>query len=1218
MKSTFLRGLSVFWLCSLLTLTCRAEEGKALLVHGRSSIDHLNFQLDGDAWSWLGRKRELVLGTSLPDVPPFDISVSERDYEGISADYVGILGKVLGVKVSVRRFATRQAALQALAEGRVDLLARSNDIAGYEDRFVLSSPYAADLPMEVTRIDEAASGAGMRLATVAYYRPTALIKQYYPTARIEVYPGYQQALAAVAFGQADLFLGNAVAANYQIVQGYYGSLQLGNFSAVPRGALKFVLRKEDKDLLRSINTVLAAIPTDENNQIVSRWSLGSEVYLSTARLALTPREQRWLEQHRKIPVLVNGLYAPLTFFDQDGKFNGITADILRLVRMRTGLEFEAVRVNSVAEAVRRVRDGEDDLIAALSISEERQAGIDFTRPYLVSPNVLVTRNASGAPASIDQLSGGSLALPPGNQLIPALRQRYPGMRLVLAANAVDGLEKVASGEVDATIITQVGASYFIDRYFKNQLHIVAAVGETPARIAFGVRQGAPELLSILDKALQSIPPEELAMLTHRWRSNADITLSAWTSYRSHVYQIAAAAALLALGFLIWIAYLRRQIAQRKRAERALSDQLAFMNTMIDGTPHPIYARDMQARLILCNQAYLEFFGVEREQVMGKTMEEAPFWTQEVSERLGSINLEALKAGVPGSRDLEVRVRGERFRIYHWIGPYKDSRGELMGVIGGGIDITEREHLLQELLKSKEQAELANQAKSTFLATMSHEIRTPMNAIIGMLELALKYDDQGRWERSSIEVAYSSAQSLLDLIGDILDIAKIESGKLDLFPQRANLRELMESVVRVFDGLARQKGLQLRLQIDTRIHGDVLIDPQRFKQIAFNLISNAVKFTEHGTVTVRLEGDSASVERLQVRLSVEDSGIGISAADQEKLFAPFSQVQAANGNTRSGTGLGLVISRKLIEMMGGQLQLSSEPGLGTLIVVSFFVSTLPAVAAPAAVLSADPNSQDPRPGLRVLVVDDHSPNRMVITQQLSFLGHAVTAAADGGTALQAWAPGAFDLVITDCNMPGIDGYQLASMIRRNEQEHADGVRCTIFGFTANAQLEEIARCRAAGMDDCLFKPVRLELLREHLAQVAGGDRPAPAALPAQGFDHAALDRLSGGDAAVSTELLREIIRVNQEDLAHLTSCAEAAQWDALADIAHRIKGAARIASAASLIAACTALEQTCRQPQDGADVRRQAETVADEIRALEAQLCQELSRLNHSALGPVNN
>lgn len=208
-----------------------------------------------------------------------------------------------------------------------------------------------------------------------------------------------------------------------------------------------------------------------------------------------------------------------------------------------------------------------------------------------------------------------------------------------------------------------------------------------------------------------------------------------------------------------------------------------------------------------------------------------------------------------------------------------------------MDITEHRELVQQLQEAKTLADDASRAKTSFLATMSHEIRTPMNAVIGILELALKRADDKPIDRASIEIAHASAKSLLELIGDILDIARIESGRLSLSPKRANLRELVESVARVFEGLARQKRLTLVLEIDSSINCDVLIDALRFKQILSNLVSNAIKFTEEGRITVCIAGMLMDASLLTVNLSVEDTGVGISTGDQERLFRPLPRPTA---------------------------------------------------------------------------------------------------------------------------------------------------------------------------------------------------------------------------------------------------------------------------------------------------------------------------------------
>jgi len=233
------------------------------------------------------------------------------------------------------------------------------------------------------------------------------------------------------------------------------------------------------------------------------------------------------------------------------------------------------------------------------------------------------------------------------------------------------------------------------------------------------------------------------------------------------------------------------------------------------------------------------------------------------------------------------------------------------MIAGWVDVSERHRLLGQLQEAKDDADAANRAKTTFLATMSHEIRTPMNAVIGMIELALKSAEQGRADRDALEVASVASRGMLELIGDILDIARIESGHLSLAQEPANLRELLASVVRVFEGLARAKGLALRVTLDPALDRPVLIDPLRFKQVVSNLLSNAIKFTSKGQVQLGAQGDVAE-DQLWLRLWVQDTGMGISAQDQQRLFNPFSQGSNAEQSARSGSGLGLVISRSLCE------------------------------------------------------------------------------------------------------------------------------------------------------------------------------------------------------------------------------------------------------------------------------------------------------------------
>jgi two-component system sensor histidine kinase EvgS len=1193
----------------LSTALFAAQGSERYTLLSRSTAGHVEVQLDQSQRQWVDNRTELLLGTSAPDYPPFDLTISGRDYEGFTADYAGILGKVTGLPIKVQRFASRGAAIEALEKGEVDLLGTANGFEAHNAEIVLSTPYAVDQPVLVTREGETRSLtdglAGLRLSMVYHYLPLEEVKALYPKAIITSYPSYQNAINAVAFDQADVFLGDTISTHYMINKGYLNNIRMANFGKHEAHGFSFAVRKNNPELLGIINTMLMAIPTSERENIAKRWSAGSDILLTDHKLELSYSEERWLAQHPVVRVVANEALAPLTFFDNDGNFRGVAADLLELIRLRTGLRFDIQRSRNDSEMIQRINDNQADLIAALLPSAHRDTLLNFSRPYLQNSYVLLTRKGTDSPTNLAQLEGKRLAIAQGNPLMDYLRNEFPQIHLIETPDTFSAVEMLAEGRAEGTVNSLVIANYFISsRLFEHTLQISTTIGTEQAAFSLATGRDAKELNDILNKALLSIAPEELGIINSRWRGYSASTQNTWRNYQRLFYQIVIGASVLLLISVAWNAYMRRQINQRKTAERALNDQFEFMRSLVNGTPHPIYVRDRQGLLQSCNDSYLLAFGTQREDVIGKNCIQGVLSNAFEAREYHADYQRVVAEGKPLILDRPLHIGSRRLTIYHWILPYRDSSGEVQGIIGGWVDISERRQLLDDLRCAKERADEANRAKSTFLATMSHEIRTPMNAVIGMLELTLKRIEQDHPDRPAIDVAYHSAKDLLELIGDILDIARIESGHLSLSPQRANLWETVASVVRIFDGLARQKNLDLVLEfnpVDPAF--DVLLDPLRFKQVLSNLVSNAIKFTEQGQIRIIVTlNPGADLEQVHMLLQVQDSGIGISERDQQRLFEPFAQADSAGPSARRGTGLGLVISRSLCERMGGSLQLSSQPGVGTQVEMSLQLPTLPPETGVKMAEAQIPAITAP---LNVLVVDDHAANRLLMCQQLEFLGHRFSTAADGQAGFEVWKSGTYDLVIADCNMPVMNGYELAKAIRRQEQQ-TQQPPCTVLGFTANAQPEEILRCKQAGMDDCLFKPLTLTALSQWVEGIE------PTALgPA--FSLEGFELMTGGNPVLNRRLLTELLNSNHLDRQELLALSGSTNRQLFLDIAHKIKGAARIVQASRLIDSCEMLEAACRDEFQPDKVAECCKTMERALLELDQALLKQIAQNDESRM-----
>ncbi len=1192
-------GRSTRWVVVWLAGTALAH-AQVLPLHGRSQpepawFERLHMQLADRDRQWLRARRVLRVAVSRPDYGPFDLSANGGSYEGISADYLALVARLLELDVEVQAYPSRELALAALEAGEVQVLGTTSRREALRHGLLLSDAYIQDRPVLAMRPGQSLDAtAPLHVALVRDHVAASEVRERFPEAQLQLHPTPSNALAAVAYHQADLFVGGALAVFHQADGSQLPGLRLQSAEGIGGNAFGFAVNPRDARLLRLLDKALAVVPDEARAAIARRWSVERPRVAEPAALPLTATQRQWLAGRTELRVLMDPRFVPVSYRDDQGRFAGVAADVLHQIARRTGLAIEVIESTSLARMSEMIERGEADLIAAMIPSPERQTRLAFSRGYLSSSPVLVTREGGREPVSLEQSAGKRVVLVEGSLLHEWLQEHYPSIDRLRAASSAEALAMLDRGQADAAVLPLIAARYMIARQYRGRLRVSAALPVAPVHFAFAVSPRAQVLQSILDSALQDIPPPHMSELTRHWRTEMIVADGLWQRYRGAIIQGFAAASLLLLLALGWVSYLKRLIRQRIDAERALTTQLEFMRVMIDGTPHPIYIRDRQARLINCNTSYLQALGVTREAILNKPLTGYGLLEERHAQLAQDAYLQAMEHGEPVVEDRTLTFpSGEVLIIHHWMLPYRGGDGRIQGLIAGWVDITERQRLCQAYRDAQAQAEAANQAKTTFLATMSHEIRTPMNAVLGMLELALKKAEQGMLDKPALEVASQSANGLLALIGDILDVTRIEAGRLELLPAPCQLGQLAGETVGLFQAQAREKYLRLKLEVLGAPDTWLSVDPVRFKQIIANLLSNAIKFTREGQVSVVL-GVWPQAHGARVELSVEDSGQGIAQADLLRLGAPYRQAAGGRGS-RVGAGLGLSICRSLADLMGGRLELHSVLGCGTRVQLQF--DAVPGANAPPSA-AREPARID-LPALQVLVVDDYPANRVLLERQLTFLGHRVTVAEHGAAGLRAWLRGAYDVVISDCNMPGINGYQLVKAVREHERrKHQEP--CLFLGCTANAQISERRRCLQQGMDDCLFKPLSLETLALHLdphraRRMLGA--------PEDDVDLGSLDQLTGGDASLLLRLLDDLAESNLQDLKRLHSLSQPYQTGEVADLVHRIKGGARIVRARRLLAACEALEQACTASSSAERMRRGVDDLAAAMVGLDDYLAR---------------
>jgi PAS domain S-box-containing protein len=1112
-----------------------------------------NVQLTAEEQAWLDARPAIRVGNN-PAFEPIDFDDKRGLPAGVAADVMALVQRKLDLRLEYVPGQSWKEAFDDLRAGRIDLLLQAGRSPERESLFLFTQPYFSFRSVVVTRselpfVPNIESLLDQRFALVRNYNETNLMRASYPQLDARLVDSTEEALQAVSSGEVDATIGNVAVLHYKILQ--LGLTNLKVATTADSGVERYVqmaVRKDAPELVAILNKGLAAVSPAERKAINDRWfsveierglDPGSVVLWTAwaaAGIALLSVLVLWWLRRLRLEI------------DYRRESEARTASAEQLLRLVTDtipglIVHTAVKPGKGARREWRFMSGQMPARYGLDIEWARQHDLfDF----IVEEDR--ERVHQTMIASMKTLEPWQMTY----------RVRLPDGALRWHHN-----DAILRRDPDGTTLV---TSYVADITERMQLEAELAEAKEHAEAAEHRLRDFTE--SVPGTVLQVVVGEDLALkvefITGRmlpgygldrdvyvndfmklWDviipEDRDVAERAiWNSIKNLTPLQIAYRVKIPSGEIRWnlnetfsrqesrgvvITSYVSDITERKRLEEQLGSaeqQLRLVTDAIPGfilhthigtdgfKPHVRFASgQLSARYGIDSRRWLSF------------EHQIDFVVPEDREAALETMLEAVKAHKPFAVTYRVRLPNGQVRWNLHEANVKPEPDGSTSVISYINDITERKELEQQLAVAKEQAETASRTKGEFLANMSHEIRTPLNAIIGLSYLATRGDAPPR-TRDYLDKIKSSAQALLGIVNDILDVSKIEAGKLTLERTAFSLDEVLGHLSDVIGHKASEKGLELLFSVPRELPQELYGDPLRLGQVLLNLASNALKFTDKGQIVVAVEESRRDEQRVWLEFSVRDSGIGMNAEQLSRLFQAFSQADSSTTRKYGGTGLGLSISRSLVEKMGGEIEVSSEPGQGS--VFGFCVPFEFGAGTPAAAPGLPSLA-----GLRVLAADDSGTSRAILMACLQSFKMDAEAVASGRAALAALRSAAaggrpFQVVLLDWRMPDLGGEELVREIRALKLEPPPAL-VVVSGHTR----EELAtRAEALDLDGVVNKPFNSSFLLETILDAVGASVASPELPPADEAPALQPGRLAGAhvliveDNVMNQQVVRELL------------------------------------------------------------------------------------------------
>jgi polar amino acid transport system substrate-binding protein len=1196
--------------------------------------------------AWLAAHQDIRLGVH-PDSAPYSFVDESGNYSGVSAEFVQIIHKRLGINLEMVTGLNREELFEGARQKTVDLIATAGKTPERQEYLNFSQIYIPTPRVIITRRDFSAIKGrydieGRKIALIKGYASHEKIVQDYPKIEPYWYSKPLYALRSVALGKTDAYIGTQGTVTYLMAKHTITDLKVAAMFDDSQEGQRFAVRKDWPELAAILDKTLDTIAESERLQIYAKWIHTEPDQIQQRKLDLSKEEKAWLAKHQEIRLGVDSKWPPFEFIDGTGIYSGISSGYVRLLNDKLSISMKPVPDISWYEVMQRARKGGVDVLPCVAKTPQRSKFLRFTKPYLSFPMVIVTRQDAAFISEISAFEDNTVVIVKGYATQDFLEKDFPDRKFHMVDDIDTALKAVSKSKMEAFVGNLASYSYAAQKLGIANLKVMATTRYS-YDLAFAVRNDWPELVSILDKSLAAIPETEQSGIHNRWINVRFERQFDWMLVVKIILPIILVGGIILATFIKWNRTLSREVTERKLAENALRESRASARGLLDATRESLFLLDSQATILAVNATAAQRFdrtpaeitGINFFDLLPANVREArrvyfdrvmqsgqpedfeavrddfifqtrfypvkdksdalsgvAIFAQDITEqkkieealREGERNMRAVFENSPlgmihfngkgvivncndnfihlmgSSREKLIgfntatRAKDEMMRgalLKALSGERSEYEGDYTSVTGNRTtplrivfnpmdpgkspteviatleDISERRRMENELIEAKIEADEANKAKGDFLANMSHEIRTPMNAVIGMSHLALKTDLTAK-QSDYLNKIQSSANSLLGIINDILDFSKIEAGKMDMEAVDFNLDDVLDNLANLITVKAQEKEkLEVLFATGADVPRFLVGDPLRLGQVLINLANNAVKFTESGEIVVSSELVQQDQEQVVLKFSVSDTGIGLTAEQVSKLFQSFTQADTSTTRKYGGTGLGLTISKRLVEMMGGEIWVESEPGQGT--TFSFTANFSPGTRQEQRRPATPVDLRE----MKVLVVDDNATSRDIFREMLTAFSFDVTLAASGEEGVaefeKAGQKHPFELVIMDWKLPGIDGFEASRQIKNQPDVSAPPaiIMVTAYGREEMMQLSE-----AHGLEGFLIKPVNPSMLFDTIMQIFGHElHPQSAALRKDEQNTVALKAIRGARI-----LLVEDNEINQQVAGEILSAA----------------------------------------------------------------------------------